>query len=119
MSDRVALRMFRIAVGGSGGGPIVPGTVETYRPVPAREACVRERERADAIDAERLERRVAGGAYSLAGRGGHGSMMSTSWTDVVPKPGVSSVRWNQLTLVREGHVRLPVLDCSLVLGGRR
>lgn len=41
-----------------------------------------------ARDALRVESRDAGGAYSLGGRGGYGSMMRTSWTLDVPNPGV-------------------------------
>ena len=52
------------------------------RPVPV----MRDRDLEEAMDTDRVERRDEGGAYSDAGSGGYGSMMSTSWIDVVPKP---------------------------------
>ena len=60
--------------------------VDEYRPVPAR---VRERE--EAMETEREERREEGGAYCEDGSGGYGSTMRTSWTEEVPKPGRSAL----------------------------
>jgi hypothetical protein len=72
--------------------------------IPAREpeySFDRAREYVAGIEADRVDSRDEGGAYSSGGSGGYGSMMRTSWREDVPKP-VTQHQW--VTPVRSAHL---------------